>query len=334
MNQNRDKRAMSENNKPPTLVVTRKLPSAVEKRLVENYDVILNTDDRLLTAQEILARAARADALLVSPTDAVDREFIARLPPGIKMLATFSVGYDHIDLEAAAKGGLAVSNTPDVLTDATADVAMLLMLGAARGANWGMAMVRNDNWPAWSPTSPLGFDVTGKRLGIIGMGRIGRAIAHRADAFDMQIHYFNRNRLSPELEAGAQYHESLHSLLPVCDFVSLNCVMTPQSKGLLNAKTIALLPRGTIIINTARGGLIDDDALIGALQNGHVAAAGLDVFDNEPDIDPRYRELDNVFALPHLGSATLETREAMGHRAADNLDAFFARKTPPDLLTG
>ncbi len=324
---------MSEKTGQPRLVVSRRLPASVEKRLKKNYDAILNIDDQLLGQDEILSRAAGADALLVSPTETIDAGFIARLPAGIKILATFSVGYDHIDLEAAAKRRIAVTNTPDVLTDATADVAMLLLLGAARGANWGMAMVREDKWPAWSPTSPLGLDVTGKRLGILGMGRIGRAVAHRARAFDMKIHYHNRSRLAPELELDAQYHENLGALLRVSDFLSINCLMSPRNKGLLNAKTIALLPKGAIVINTARGAIIDDNALIDALQSGHLAAAGLDVFDNEPDIDPRYRKLDNVFALPHLGSATPETRAAMGHRAVDNLDAFFAHKTPSDLLT-
>ncbi len=324
---------MSKNNELPRLVITRKLPESVEKRLENNYEVTLNADDHVLKRQEILTRAAGADALLITPTERADAGFIAQIPERVKILATFSVGYDHIDIDAAARRGLAVTNTPDVLTAATADVALLLMLGAARGANWGMRMVRTDSWPAWSPTAPLGLDVTGKRLGIIGMGRIGRAIAHRARAFDMEIHYFNRNRLAPELELTAQYHETLEDLLPVADFLSINCLMTPQNRKMINARTLALLPKDAIVINTARGAIIDDDALIDALESGKVAAAGLDVFDNEPGIDPRYRALDNVFALPHLGSATLETREAMGHRAADNLDAFFARQTPPDLLT-
>ena len=324
---------MSQTNTPPVLVVTRKLPACVEKRLEDNYETILNADDAVLEKDEILKRAAGADAVLVTPTEKADADFIEQLPGRVKMLATFSVGYDHIDIKAAARRGLAVSNTPDVLTAATADVAILLMLGAARGANWGMKMVRTDTWPAWSPTAPLGFDVSGKRLGIIGMGRIGRAVAHRARGFDMEIHYFNRHRLAADLEEGAQYHESLEDLLPFCDFLSINCLMSPQNAKMINAQTLALLPRGAIIINTARGGIIDDEALIKALESGQIAAAGLDVFDNEPEIDPRYRKLDNVFALPHLGSATLETREAMGHRAVDNLDAFFAGITPPDLLT-
>ncbi len=315
----------------PKVLITRKLPRAVERRLGDNYEVILNSDDRVMPGGEILDMAKDADALLISITERADAGFIERLPSRVKIIATFSVGFDHIDVGAAAKRGIAVTNTPDVLTDATADLAMLLLLGAARGANWGMAMVREDKWPIWSPTWPLGIDVTGKNLGIIGMGRIGRALARRARGFDMRIHYFNRSRPEPDLEEGAQYHSEIDTLLPVSNFLSINCAMTPQTSRLLNEKTIAKLPKGAVVINTARGGIIDDDALIAALESGHLAAAGLDVFDGEPDIDPRYRDLDNVFALPHLGSATPETREAMGMRAADNLDAFFAGKTPPDL---
>jgi glyoxylate reductase len=194
-------------------------------------------------------------------------------------------------------------------------------------------MVRENRWTSWSPVHPLGHDVTGRRLGILGMGRIGQATAKRARAFDMAIHYHGRSRLAPDLEEGAVYHASFEDMLPHCDFLSVHCASTPETRGMINEAAIALLPRDAILVNTSRGDVVDDDALIAALQSGRLAAAGLDVFRGEPNIDPRYRNLDNVFLLPHLGSATRQTRSAMGHRAVDNLEAFFAGKTPGDLLT-
>ena len=316
----------------PRVLVTRRLPQTVEDRIARLFDARLNADDHVMDRAEILEKAQGCDGLLVTPVDRMDAETIAALPESVRIIATYSVGYDHIDLEAARARGITVTHTPDVLTDATADVAMLLLLGAARGAYWGERMVREGRWGAWSPTHPLGIDVTGRRLGILGMGRIGRAVAKRARAFDMEIHYHNRRRLPPELEQGAIYHETFEDMLPFCDFLSLNCASTPETRGIVNARTLALLPRGAVLVNTARGDLVDDDALIAALRSGHVAAAGLDVFNNEPDIDPRYRELENVFLLPHLGSATPRTREAMGMRAVDNLEAFFAGRRPRDAL--
>ncbi len=316
----------------PRILLTRRYPARVEAALAELFETITNPEDRRLSADEIIAQAAGCDGLLVCPTERMTTQVINALPESVRIIATFSVGYDHIDLEAARARGIVVTHTPEVLTDATADVAMLLLLGAARGAYWGERMVREGRWGAWAPTHPLGIDVSGRRLGIIGMGRIGRALARRARAFDMEIHYHNRRRLPPELEGDAIWHETLEEMLPLCDFLSLNCASTPETRGILNAETIALLPRGAVVINTARGDLVDDDALIAALQSGHVAAAGLDVFNNEPDIDPRYRELENVFLLPHLGSATPRTREAMGFRALDNLRAFFEGREPPDRL--
>jgi lactate dehydrogenase-like 2-hydroxyacid dehydrogenase len=320
-------------NSKPKLIVSRKLPEAVEQRLKANYDVRLNADDTIFTCDELLERAQGADGLLVSPTEKCNHDMIAGLPETIKIMATFSVGYDHIDIEAATAARLTVTNTPDVLTDATADIALLLILGAARGAYWGDKMVRTDTWGAWAPTGPLGIEVTGKRLGIFGMGRIGQAVADRARAFNMEIHYSKRSQLPAELEKGAIYHETVESLLEQSQFLSVNCASTAQTFKLLNQKNIALLPDGAVVVNTARGEIIDDEALIEALKTGKLAAAGLDVFTGEPNIDPRYRALDNVFLLPHLGSATLETREAMGMRAVDNLDAFFNNQTPGDLVT-
>ena len=323
----------AESARKPRILVTRRLPETVEARLKELFDARLNADDHPMDGAEIVAGSAACDGLLVTPVDRIDAALIGRLAGSVRIIATFSVGYDHIDIEAARARGITVTHTPEVLTDATADVAMLLLLGAARGAHWGERMVRENRWGAWSPTHPLGIDVTGRRLGILGMGRIGRALARRARAFDMEIHYHNRRRLPPELEAGAIWHETFEDMLPHCDFLSLNCASTPLTRGIINARTLALLPPGAVLVNTARGDLVEDDALIAALREGRLAAAGLDVFANEPDIDPRYRELDNVFLLPHLGSATPRTREAMGMRAIDNLTAFFAGGRPPDALT-
>jgi len=317
----------------PKILVTRKLPGPVERRLSAEFDVVLNKDDRILTAKEIVAALKGFDGLLAAPTDKCDSQFVNALPDSVKILATFSVGYDHIDIAAAQKSGLVVTNTPDVLTDATADIAILLMLGAARGAYWGDRMVRQQSWGTWSPTHPLGLDVTGRRLGILGLGRIGQAVAKRAQGFDMEIHYHNRSRLPEAKELGATFYSSLEEMLPNCDFLSINCGSTPQTRGSLNHQTIALLPDGAIVINTARGDIINDDALITALKSGKIAAAGLDVFNNEPNIDTRYRTLDNVFLLPHLGSATPQTRIAMGMRAVDNLQQFFAGQPPRDCVT-
>jgi lactate dehydrogenase-like 2-hydroxyacid dehydrogenase len=318
----------------PRLLVTRRLPQEVETRLGKAFAAQLNADDHPMSEAEILAGAEGKDALLITPMDkSFATGIIARLPSSIKIVATFSVGYEHVDIAAAKARNIAVTNTPDVLTDATADIALLLILGAARGAYWGERMVREDRWTSWSPTAPLGFDVTGRRLGILGMGRIGQAVAKRAKAFDMELHYHNRRPVAADLTFGARYHAQLDDMLPFCDFLSVNCASTPQTRGIVNDRLIAQLPDGAIIVNSARGDIIDDDALIAALKSGKLAAAGLDVFRNEPKIDPRYRALDNVFLLPHLGSATRDTRIAMGMRAADNLDAFFAGRKPADLLT-
>jgi glyoxylate reductase len=324
---------MAANSIRPRIAVTRKIPQACEARIARSYDAQFNADDRLMTQAEILKLAEGLDGLLVTPMDKIDAKFIAGLPKSVRIIATFSVGYDHIDVPAARERGLAVTNTPDVLTDATADIAMLLILGAARGAHWGQKMVLEKTWTSWAPTHPLGFDVSGKRLGILGMGRIGQAVAKRAQAFGMELHYHNRSKVAPEKTYGARFHERFEDLLPRSDFLSINCASTPQTRNMVNAKAIAAMPDGAIIVNSARGDIIDDDALIAALKSGKLAAAGLDVFRNEPNIDPRFRELDNVFLLPHLGSATPGTRIAMGMRAIDNLDAFFRGDRPQDLLT-
>ncbi len=328
-------------NTRPMVLVTRKLPHAVEERLTRDYLPNLNRDDRSYTTDELLLGSQKADALIITGQDCLDADAIAQLPQQIKAIATFSVGYDHIDLEAAKKRGIVVINTPGVLTDATADLTWLLLLGAARRAHEGETLVRKGQWSDPHPTELLGTEVTGKRLGILGMGRIGRAVAKRAKAFDMEVHYCNRHRLSSEREAGAIFHEDPEDLLRVSDFFSLHCPATPETKHFLNAKRIELLPDGAIIVNAARGSLIVDEDLIAALRlakparkarSRKIFAAGLDVFEGEPNLNPTYRNLPNVFLLPHLGSATVETRTQMGFLILDNLDAVFAGKQAPNNL--
>jgi lactate dehydrogenase-like 2-hydroxyacid dehydrogenase len=315
------------------VVVTRKLPPNVEDRLRRDYETRFNADDRLYTTDELIKLAQGADIILPCHTEKLSADVIARLPASIKAIVCFSVGTDYVDLAAAKARNIIVTNTPDVLTDATAEIAILLMLGAARRASEGERLIRAGKWNTWSPTFMIGRQVTGKRLGIVGMGRVGQATAQRARGFDMTILYSNRSRLKPELEKGATYYQSVEAMLPHCDYLALHCPATPETRHLLDAKRIALLPDGAIVVNTARGSVVDDDALVAALRSGKVAAAGLDVFNGEPDhIHPGYRELDNTFLLPHIGSATFETRDAMGYRALDNLDAIAAGREPHDRV--
>jgi len=316
----------------PIVLVGRKLPEAVEARLARDYDARLNPDDRLYSSAELIAAAEGAAAILPCHTEHLSAEVIERLPTSVRAICNYSVGVDHVDLAAAKARGLIVTNTPDVLSDATAEIAILLMLGAARRASEGERLVREATWKDWSPSFMVGRQVTGKRFAVVGMGRVGQVVARRARGFDMEIHYHNRSRLEPAAEAGAVYHETLETLLGVADVLSLNCPSTPETKGLLNAETIARLPAGAIVVNTARGALVDDEDLIAALASGEVAAAGLDVYNGEPEIHPGYRKLPNTFLLPHIGSATLETRDAMGFRALDNMDAIFAGRAPQDRV--
>jgi len=314
------------------VLVTRKLPAAVEARLQRDYTVRLNSSDQIYNSDQLVELAAGADAIVPCHTEKLNADVIGRLPESIRAITSFSVGFDHIDLPAAKTRGIIVTNTPEVLSDATAEIAMLLLLGAARRAYEGELQIRTDSWSDWSATHQLGLQVSGKRLGIIGMGRVGQIMARRARGLDMQIHYYNRTRLAPELELGAVYHESVEALLPHCQFLSIHCPATPETRYLLNAERIALLPDEAVVVNTARGAVVDDDALIAALRSGKVFAAGLDVFNDEPRIHPGYRELKNTFLLPHIGSATRETRDAMGFRALDNLDAIMDGREPRDRL--
>jgi lactate dehydrogenase-like 2-hydroxyacid dehydrogenase len=316
----------------PVVLVTRKLPTAVEDRLRRDYRPRLNPDDRLYSSHDLIESAAGADAIVACHTERFTAEVIERLPAGVRILANYSVGYDHVDVEAAKRRGLVVTNTPGVLNDATAELTILLMLGAARRASEGEHLVRTQTWRDWSPSFMVGTQMTGKRLGIVGMGRVGRITARRARGFEMTIHYHNRSRLAPDLEEGAIFHPTPEDLMPHCDFLVFHCVSTPETQRMLNAERIGLLPDGAIVVNASRGPVVDDEALIAALKSGKVAAAGLDVYNNEPNIHPGYRDLSNTFLMPHIGSATKETRDAMGFRALDNLDAYFAGREPRDRV--
>ena len=315
-----------------TVLVTRKLPKAVEDRLKRDYDVHLNPDDIMYTTDDLIKLSWGADALLTCNTEHFTGDVVLRLPDTVKIVANYSVGVDHCDLESFRKRGIIVTNTPDVLSDATAEIAILLMLGAARRASEGERMMRERSWNKWSPEFMVGSAVTGKRLGIIGMGRVGQIVAKRARGFEMEIHYCNRSRLPEVNENGAIYHDSVESLLPVSDVLSLNCPATPETINLLTAERIAMLPDGAIIVNTARGALIDEKALVDALNSGKLASAGLDVYRTEPGGSPTISKLPNTFLLPHIGSATIETRNAMGFRALDNLDAYFSNRAPRDRV--
>ena len=317
----------------PVVLVTRKLPDTVEAKLAENFTPLLNPDDRLYSNAELLELAAEADAILPCHTEKFDADTLARLPRRVKAIANYSVGVDHVDLEAAKARGVIVTNTPDVLSDATAEIAILLMLGAARRASEGERLVRNRQWKDWSPAFMVGRQVTGKRLGILGMGRVGQVVAARARGFEMEIHYHNRRPLEASHTGGAAYHDSLESLLSAIDVLSIHCPASAETRGLIDRERLALMSSEAILVNTSRGGVIDDEALAEALRSGIIAAAGLDVYNGEPDaIHPGYRELDNVFLLPHIGSATIDTRNAMGERAIANLIAIFDGREPRDRV--
>ena len=315
------------------LWITRRLSDATLERAARDYDVVINHEDTPGTAAELIAASADFDAVIPCHSEHFTADVVSQFSDRLKIVANHSVGVDHCDIPALNARGIAVTSTPDVLSDATAELAMLLMLGAARNAVAGDRIVRTGNWDSWSPAFMVGKQVTGARLGIIGMGRVGQAFAQKARGFGMQVHYYNRRLLSSDLEHGAVYHETVESLLGVSDFLSLHCPATPETVDLMNGERFQMLPKGAVVVNTARGALVDEDALIAALDSGHVSAAGLDCFKVEPGGNPKFSSYDNVFMLPHIGSATRQTRDAMGFRALDNLDAFFAGQTPKDILT-
>ncbi|MEZ5850022.1 MAG: D-glycerate dehydrogenase [Hyphomicrobiaceae bacterium] len=312
--------------------VTRALPDPVVAMLRRQHDLWINPDDRVLSPDELQELAARSDALIVTAFDRFNEAAIGRLAPCVKIVSTFSVGYEHIDVEAARKRGLAVLYTADVLSDAVAEMAIFLMLGAARRAHEGARLLYERKWVGWTPTQLVGVEVTGQRIGILGMGRIGRTISRRARGFDMTVHYHNRSRLSPDLEEGATYHARIEDLMAQSDVLVVAAPSTPTTRGSVNADRIALLPKDAIVVNIARGDLIDDDALIQALQAGRIAAAGLDVFNNEPRLDERYLSLANVFLQPHQGSSTMTARAKMGEILRDGIDAVLRGESPPNRL--
>lgn len=314
------------------IAITRALPEAVLARIRSRHDVWVNPEDRVLTPDELQAAAACADVLIVTAFDRFDASSIARLPRELRIIATYSVGHEHIDIAAARSRGIAVLYTPDVLSDSVAEMAILLMLGAARRAHEGAALIYDRRWTGWTPTQLIGRQVTGSRIGILGMGRIGRAIARGARGLAMEVHYHNRTRLAPSLEAGASYHADIDDLMRVSDFLVLAAPSSAATRRVLDAARIARLPPGAIVVNIARGDLVDDDALIAALRSGQVGAAGLDVFNNEPRLDPRYLELPNVFLQPHQGSSTIEARRAMGEILLAGIDAVQSGRAAPNRL--
>ncbi len=316
----------------PVVWMPRRLSAATIERASRDYELILNEADTPGTTEEIIAMSAKVDAMMPCHSEHFSAQVVAQLDPRLKIVANHSVGVDHCDLDALRAKGIVVTNTPDVLSDATAEIAMLLMLGAARLAVTGDKLVRTGAWDSWSPSFMVGKQVTGARLGIIGMGRVGRAFAAKARGFGMEIHYYNRTPLRPEWEMGATYHDTIESLLEVSDFLSLHCPSTPETQDLMNADRFNLMPQGAILVNTARGALVDEDALVAAISSGRLAAAGLDCFKVEPGGNPALSTHENIFMLPHIGSATTTTRDAMGFRALDNMDAFFAGQAPKDAL--
>jgi lactate dehydrogenase-like 2-hydroxyacid dehydrogenase len=317
----------------PILVVTSRYPKEVEDRIDRDYSARRNRNQSVFSQQNLLSAAEGADALLITPADRLDSGFFQNVSPTVKIVATYSVGFEHIDLEAAARRKISIAYTPGVNNEATADIAMLLLLGASRRAYEAQELVRTGAWKQpLSPDMLLGWQVGGKVLGILGMGRVGQAVARRARGFGMKIHYYDTKELSAEIAGDAVYHQNPSDLLRASQFLSLHAPETPQTHHFLNSKAISLLPLGAIVVNTARGGLVVDDDLIAALKSGRVAAAGLDVFEGEPKLHPEYVSLKNTFLLPHIGSATIETRTAMGMLALDNVGAVLNGKPAPTLV--
>ncbi|MFN3362501.1 MAG: 2-hydroxyacid dehydrogenase [Allorhizobium sp.] len=327
------------NRKRPQVYITRKLPDAVETRMRELFDAELNVDDKPRTREELIAAVKSADVLVPTVTDRIDAALIAEAGPQLKLIASFSNGTDHIDIDAAAKKGITVTNTPNVLTEDTADMTMALILAVPRRLVQGarVLMDKPGEWEGWSPTWMLGRRIWGKRIGIIGMGRIGTAVARRAKAFGLSIHYHNRKRVSPatEDELEATYWDSLDQMLARVDIVSVNCPSTPATFHLLSARRLALLQPTSYVVNTARGDIIDEDALVQALRAGKIAGAGLDVFENEPAVNPKLVKLANegkVVLLPHTGSATIEGRIDMGDKVIINIRTYFDGHRPPNRV--
>ena len=320
--------------KKPVVVVTRRLPDVIETRMMELFDARLNTDDHPMSQNELIEAVRHADVLVPTVTDRVDSAVLAQAGENLRLIASFGTGVDHIDLKTARQRGITVTNTPGVLTEDTADMTMGLILATARRLVEGERLVRSGDWSGWSPTHMLGHRLWGKRLGIVGMGRIGQAVARRAKGFGLSVHYHNRRQVAEEIEdeLEATYWDSLDQMLARMDIVSINCPHTPATFHLLNARRLKLLQPHATIVNTSRGEVIDENAMTRMLERGELAGAGLDVFENEPAVNPKLLKLDNVVLLPHMGSATIEGRIAMGEKVIINCKTFVDGHTPPDRV--
>jgi glyoxylate reductase len=323
-------------SKRPFVIVTRKLPDPIETRMMELFACRLNLNDTPLSKPELIAAVEKAEVLVPTVTDRIDAEVLDAAGPALKLIASFGTGVDHVDLAAAQRRGIIVTNTPGVLTEDTADMTMALILAVSRRLAEGERLIRSGGWTGWGPTSMLGHRIWGKRLGIVGMGRIGMAIARRAKGFGLSVHYHNRRPVPEDVENAleATYWESLDQMLAHMDIVSVNCPHTPATYHLLSARRLRLLPPQAILVNTARGEIVDEEELVRLLETRAIAGAGLDVFEHEPAIDPRLRALDNVVLLPHMGSATIEGRLQMGEKVIINIKTFADGHRPPDRVLG
>ena len=313
----------------PKILVSRKISDGAEEILKQEFDVTLNLNDKPYPYEELIKLVNNYDGLISTSFDKLDKNFFDSLTGRLKVIGHVGVGYDNINTQSAKEKNIKVSNTPNVLNDAVAEITILLILASSRRIGEAYNLVKTNTWKDHRPDITklmVGNEVTGKTLGIIGMGRIGQIVADRARAFNMKIIYFNRNKLSKDLEKDAAYYSDLKAMLPNCDYVSLHTPATPETKNIINSETLKLFPKHSVFINTSRGSTVDDDALIEALKNKKIYGAGLDVFNNEPNLDKRYLELDNCFVLPHVGSATHETRLAMSMLAVNNLKCFFSNK--------
>ena len=322
------------NSKKPQVIVTRRLPDVIETRMMELFDTRLNLDDHPMSQAELVEAVKTAEVLVPTVTDRIDAAILSQAGPQLRLIASFGTGVDHIDLKTARQRGITVTNTPGVLTEDTADMTMALILAVPRRLTEGERLLREGEWRGWSPTHMLGHRITGKRLGIIGMGRIGSAVARRAKGFGLSIHYHNRRRVHQDLEEEleATYWESLDQMLARMDIISINCPHTPATYHLLSARRLKLLQSTTYIVNTSRGEVVDENALTRMLERGEIAGAGLDVFEHEPAVNPKLLKLSNVVLLPHMGSATIEGRNAMGEKVIINIKTFVDGHTPPDRV--
>ena len=318
----------------PKVIVTRRLPTAVENRMIELFDVELNKDDIPMSRGEIAAAMMKADVLVPTISDIIDQKLLARAGDNLRLIASYGAGFDHIDVQTARQRGILVSNTPGVLTDDTADMTLALMLGVMRRFQEGSSLIQEKSWDGWSPSAMLGTRLGGKRLGILGMGRIGSAVANRAKAFGMEIHYHNRKKLHPALEepTNAQYWENLEAMLQEIDVLSVNCPHTPNTFHMINSSRLSLMKKNAFIVNTSRGEVIDENALARALKNKQLAGAALDVFEARKEVNSQLRGLPNVMLLPHMGSATDEARIEMGEKVIINIKTFIDGHRPPDQV--